>query len=117
MSRLKEISEKIAERKKKLKNSLDSMVIQLRDFGAVKIYIFGSYSRGEIDVNSDLDLFVIMPSNKTGKEWLNFIYNTIERVISSDIIVFNIDEFNDQLSSNSFLKNIINSGSLIYEKT
>ena len=117
MQRLKEISKKIAERKAKIRISLKSLVDQLKNFGALKIYVFGSYNRDEIDVNSDLDLFVIMPSNKTGKEWINFIYSNIEREVSSDIIVFNIDEFNDQLPTSSFLTNIIQSGSLIYEKT
>lgn len=117
MQRLKEISEKISSRKIKLRKSLDSLILQLKDFGANKIYIFGSFVRDEIDVNSDLDIFVIMPSNKTGKEWLNFIYSNIKRDIASDIIVFNDNEFKNQLSSNSFLKNIINSGRLVYEKT
>ena len=117
MLRLKEISEKIENRKKKLRKNLDILINQLKSYGAIKIFLFGSFAQEKIDVNSDLDLFVIMPSNKTGKEWINFIYNSIERVVSSDIIVFNIDEFNNQLSSNSFIKNIINSGRLLYEKT
>ena len=117
MQRLKEISDKISNRKIKLRKSLNSLLKQLKDFGAIKIFLFGSYIRDEIDVNSDLDIFVIMPSNKTGKEWLNFIYSNIKRDISSDIIVFNDNEFKNQLSSNSFLKNIINSGRLVYEKT
>ena len=97
--------------------TLNSLIVQLKDIGAIKIYLFGSYVRDEIDVNSDLDIFVIMPSNKNGKEWLNFIYSTIKRDVSSDIIVFNDNEFKNQLSSNSFLKNIIDSGRLVYEKT
>ena len=97
--------------------TLNSLIVQLKDIGAIKIYLFESYVRDEIDVNSDLDIFVIMPSNKNGKEWLNFIYSTIKRDVSSDIIVFNDNEFKNQLSSNSFLKNIIDSGRLVYEKT
>ncbi len=116
MQRLKEISEKISNRKIKLRKSLDSIIRQLKDFGAIKVYLFGSFARDEIDVNSDIDLLAIMPSNKTGKEWLSFIYSNIKRDIASDIIVFNDNEFRNQLSSNSFLKNIINSGRLVYEK-
>jgi len=117
LQRLKEISDKISNRKIKLRNCLNLLLKQLKDFGAIKIYLFGSYVRDEIDVNSDLDIFVIMPSNKTGKEWLNFIYSNIERDVASDIIVFNDNEFKNQLSSNSFLDNIIISGRLVYEKT
>ena len=117
MQRLKEISDKITNRKIKLRKSLNSILKQLKNFGAIKIYLFGSYVRDEIDVNSDLDIFVIMPSNKTGKEWINLIYSNIQRDISSDIIVFNEKEFKSQMPSNSFLENIINSGRLVYEKT
>ncbi len=117
MQRLKEISEKISNRKTQLRKCLDSLVSQLKDFGVNKIYLFGSFARDEIDVNSDLDLLVIMPSNKTGKEWTKFIYSNIKRDIASDIIVFNEKEFKNQMPSNSFLKNIINFGRLIYEKT
>jgi len=117
LQRLKEISDKITNRKIKLRKALNSILKQLKNFGAIKIYLFGSYVRDEIDVNSDLDIFVIMPSNKTGKEWINLIYSNIQRDISSDIIVFNDNEFRNQLSSNSFLENIINSGRLVYEKT
>lgn len=117
MQRLKEISERISNRKIKLRKCLNSLIIQLKEFGAIKIYLFGSYVRDEIDVNSDLDIFVIMPSNKTGKEWTSFIYNNIKRDISTDIIVFNNNEFENEIPSNSFLKNIVNSGRLLYEKT
>ncbi len=42
--------------------------------GAQKIILFGSLASGDVDVNSDLDLFVLMPSAKTGKEWTDIIY-------------------------------------------
>jgi len=51
-----------------------------------------------------------------GKEWLSLIYNNIRREITTDIFVFNEHEFKNQLSSNSFLQNIINSGKLVFEK-
>jgi predicted nucleotidyltransferase len=117
LSHLKEIAERILNRKLKLKDSLDSLIEQLKEFGALKIYIFGSYIRDDFDVNSDLDLLVIMPSNKAGMEWINLIYNKIEMKIHSDLIIFNSEEFKDQLPSNSFLENILSSGRLVYEKT
>ena len=64
MGRLKEISEKIENRKKKLRKNLDILINQLKSYGAIKIFLFGSFAQEKIDVNSDLDLFVIMPSNK-----------------------------------------------------
>ncbi len=117
MQRLKEISEKIEDRKLKLRETLTSLIKQLKNFGALKIYIFGSYIMDDIDVNSDLDLLIIMPSDKAGKEWINLIYSNIEMKIFSDLIIFNAEEVKKQLPTNSFLENILSTGRLVYEKT
>jgi predicted nucleotidyltransferase len=102
-----EIIEKKNKRKRRLQNTLERL----------KIILFGSFLRDEIDVYSDLDLLVIMPSNMTGKEWMNLIYETIEVGTGTDIIVYNFEEFNDKRPTSSFLDNIIKNGKVIYEKT
>ncbi|GAH49342.1 unnamed protein product, partial [marine sediment metagenome] len=51
LSSLNEILKRIAARKKLLQGSLDSLVIQLRDIGAIKIVLFGSFARDEVDIN------------------------------------------------------------------
>lgn len=96
---------------------MDSIVSQLRNIGASKIILFGSLAKGDVDVNSDLDLLVIMPTTKTGKGWMNLIYENVERKIASDIIVYNREEFEEKLPTSSFLRNIVKSGRVVYEKT
>jgi len=91
------------------------IVEQLKDLGATKIILFGSLARGDVDVNSDVDLFVLMPSSRTGKEWMNFIYERVERKVASKIVVFNQEEFEGKASTSSFLRNVLN-GRIIYEK-
>jgi predicted nucleotidyltransferase len=71
MSQIKEIYRRKEERRDKLRKALDSIVNRLKDMEAQKIILFGSLARGDVDINSDLDLFVLMPSEKTGKEWLD----------------------------------------------
>lgn len=85
--------------------------------GSLKVILFGSLATGEVDVNSDIDLLAIMPETKRGKEWSRLIYDKVERGIASDIIVFNKIEFEKELPTNSFLKQIIESGKVVYEKT
>jgi hypothetical protein len=48
-----------------------------------------------------------MPSTKTGREWMDLIYRTVERKVASNIIVYNEEEFYQKLPSSSFLKNIL----------
>ncbi|MGQ9617303.1 MAG: nucleotidyltransferase domain-containing protein [Spirochaetota bacterium] len=116
MYTIKEILQKKDERKARLEASLTSIIGQLKDLGTLKIIVFGSFAKGDVDVNSDLDLFVLMPSTRTGKEWMNIIYENVDRKVGSDIIVFNEEEFNQKLSSSSFLSEII-LGKVVYEKT
>ena len=115
MSKVQEIIKRKNERKKKLENALESIKLQLINLGAKKIILFGSLNKDDIDIYSDLDLLVIMPSIKTGKEWMDFIYDKFERHIASDIIVYNEQEYKENLSNNSFIIEIVNTGKIIYE--
>jgi predicted nucleotidyltransferase len=115
MSRIKEITGRKDERKAKLQKSLNLIVSQLKGMGALKIILFGSLVKGDVDVNSDIDLFVLMPSIKTGREWMDVIYRTVERKVASNIIVYNQEEFYEKLPSSSFLANI-SEGKVVYEK-
>lgn len=116
MPKLKEILQRKEERKTRLKTAQDSIVNQLKTIGAIKVILFGSLANDSVDVSSDLDLFVLMPSTKTGKEWMDMIYEKIERKIASDIIVYNQKEFHEKLPTSSFLQNILK-GKVVYEKT
>jgi len=116
MSKLQEILRRKAERKARLQAALDSIVSQLKEMGALKVILFGSLADGHVDIWSDLDLFVIMPSTKTGKEWIDLVYDKVERNIAADIIVYNEREFNQRLPQSRFLQHILK-GMVVYEKT
>jgi len=55
-------------------------------------------------MDSDLDIFVVMPSSKAGKEWMDLIYDTVDRTTASDIIVYNDKEFHERLPKSDFYK-------------
>ncbi len=95
---------------------MDLIVSQLKNMGSLKIILFGSLAGGDVDVHSDLDLFVIMPDTRTGKEWMDIVYEKVERRAASDIIVYNQKEFQEKLPKSSFLKSVLN-GKVVYEKT
>jgi predicted nucleotidyltransferase len=117
MSRLQGILERKNRRKVALQSSLDLIVNQLREMGALKIILFGSLATGEVDIDSDVDILAVMPETKNGKEWSRLIYDSVERGTASDIIVFNRKEFEAELPINSFLRRIIDTGRVVYEKT
>jgi len=117
MAQLEEILRRKKEREEKLKHSLASVTRQLGDLGALRIVLFGSLAEGDVDVSSDLDLLVIMPIEKTGKEWMKLAYENIDRGIASDIIICNERELEENLEESSFLRSILDSGRTVYEKT
>jgi predicted nucleotidyltransferase len=99
-----------------LEARLDLIVEQVKGLGAVKIVLFGSLARQEVDVDSDLDLLVIMPSCKSGKAWMGLLYEKLDRGIAADIIAYNQEEFEAKQLESSFLRSIEQSGKTVYEK-
>lgn len=115
MSLLSEIQGKKEKRRAKLQTALDSLVKELASLGAMRVILFGSFARGDVDVSSDLDLLVIMPSDKTGRQWRDLIYGTVERTGAADLIIFNEKELRKNLPSSFFLRRAVK-GKVVYEK-
>lgn len=56
----------------RLKNIIDDIIsIARQDFSIVKLYLFGSYARGEATVFSDVDIAVIHESTDVNRGALN----------------------------------------------
>ncbi len=103
-------------RKKLLEKNLNKILKSLIDLGAKKVYLFGSYLRGDIDLSSDLDFFIVMPNEKSGNEWSKIIYEKVERDVAVDFIVFNENEFESEKNFNPLIINILKKGKLIFSK-
>jgi predicted nucleotidyltransferase len=117
MSRLKGMLERKNRRKVALQSALNLIVKQLREMGALRIVVFGSLATGEVDVDSDIDILAVMPETRSGREWSRLVYDGVERGVASDMIVFNRKEFEAELPVNTFLRRIIDTGRVVYEKT
>ena len=94
----------------------DLILAILKKHDVKRASLFGSIVRKEMTRDSDIDLLVIMPSSKSGKEWWRFIYDKTERYISSDILVYNQEEIEEDIHHSRFLRNILECGKTIYEK-
>jgi len=115
MTSLTRINEKKEKRKYRLEKSLNSLLHQLVELGALKVILFGSMVNGTIDIDSDLDLLVVMPASRSGQEWQNYIYEQVYRSTAADIFVYNENEF-EKYRESSFLQNVIYQGRVMYEK-
>jgi predicted nucleotidyltransferase len=65
---LEEIRARKELRRRDLQSSLKRITGQLRDMGALKVVVFGSFASGDVTSHSDLDLVAIMPSTHSGRE-------------------------------------------------
>lgn len=116
MLNVDDIIEQKNKRKARLEEALHSITAQLKAMGALKIVLFGSLAENQVDVHSDLDVLVIMPSSKSTKEWMGIIYECVERGVASEIIVWNESDFAQHLPRSRFLQHIVQ-GKVVYEKT
>jgi len=112
---LEELRAQKEKRKEQLFQGLEEITQQLKEMGAVRILLFGSFARGKIGRWSDLDLLVIMPSTKSGKEWMKEIYENVERPVDCDILAHTEEELNKHIPISRFLRYVLKTGKVIYE--
>src|SRR5437870_5279191 len=68
-----------------------------------KVSLFGSYARGRADLFTDLDVLVIMKTDKSFVERLRMLYTALRVPIDMDLLCYTPEEF-DSLKERSFLK-------------
>ncbi|MFP3909627.1 MAG: nucleotidyltransferase domain-containing protein [Halobacteriota archaeon] len=103
-------------RRRELERELERIKKQLIDMDAVKIILFGSYAQGMVRSSSDIDLLVIMPSHKSGKDWMGEIYEKVDREVDCDILAYTEKELEDKLPVSRFLRYVLDTGKVIYER-
>jgi predicted nucleotidyltransferase len=86
-----------------------------------KVFLFGSYARGEANLDSDMDILVLLDVPKPDSEdcldaLAGIGYRIIDKYgVVSTIIPENKNEFYDNTDVISFFKNIKKEGILLYE--
>jgi len=113
---IEERRRKRKERAEELKRESERIVEQLRGMGAEKVVAFGSYGEGKVGMRSDLDLLVVMPDDRSGKEWGGVVWEEVERGVAVDFMVYNQGELREMLPVSSFLRHVLKEGRVLYEK-
>ena len=121
---LKRIRAEKKKRESALVDNLERIRTYLIDRGALKIVLFGSFagilehpngSRGARR-GTDLDILCVMPSSKTGREWMAQIYAETERDVDCDILAYTEDELEETIPVSGFLRRALETGKVIYAK-
>ena len=87
-----------------------------REFAPQKIILFGSHTWGNPDIDSDVDLLVVLPFQ--GKSW-RVAVDIRERIkpgIPLDLLVRTPEQLEERLAlHDTFFTDIVNRGKVLYE--
>lgn len=109
------IQEKREQYQKLLKESLDK-VVKIMSSRAERISIFGSYAkRTSHDLFTDLDILIIMETDKPFLERVKEIYSMLALPVDADILCYTPEEF-EKLKKSGFFKMLLKEEVILYEK-
>ncbi len=84
-------------------------------FCGKNVTLLGSYASGRRDLFTDIDLIVIMETEKGFIQRTADLYQVLERDVDLDLFVYTPDEF-DRMRDRGFLRKALQNGQVIYEK-
>ncbi len=98
-----------------LEEELRRLTECLKDLGAEKIILFGSYARGRRDALTDLDLLVVMESDEPFVRRAAGVYGKLMPRVAADILVYTPGEW-QEVKERPFIKKALEEGRVLYEK-
>ncbi|QSQ09149.1 hypothetical protein H0A61_01508 [Koleobacter methoxysyntrophicus] len=98
-----------------LKTELERITRELKQLGAEKIMLFGSYASGRADLFTDLDIIAVLKSDLSFIKRIGFIYSKIIPRVATDILVYTPEEW-QTLKEKPFFKKAAAEGKVLYEK-
>ena len=95
--------------------SAGEIVAKLSALNVKRISLFGSYARGQSDLFTDLDVLVIMDTDKPFTERVGEIYSLLALPVDADILCYTPQEFG-RMRETPFLKKALADEVVLYEK-
>jgi predicted nucleotidyltransferase len=98
--------------------SLQAVVTALRTLDPERIFVIGSWARGEADELSDLDLVVIQQTTQPFLERLRAVANLLPVDVGAvDVLVYTPEEFAAmRRDENAFAQTVCEEGVLVYAR-
>jgi len=87
-----------------------------REFGAERVILFGSYARGEVTEDSDVDLLVVGPFTGRSVDKSVEIRLKLRPKFPLDLLVRTPEKVRQRIEiGDSFIKEILEEGKVLYE--
>jgi len=111
-----ELDQKRKEYHHSLETSLERIILQISEIPEIlKVISFGSYARGKRDLFTDLDLIVIMETEKEFIQRTANLYQLLHCDVDLDMLVYTPEEFN-KMQEGRFLRNALQNAQVVYRK-
>jgi len=98
-----------------LRRSVDTVVSRLSGPAVERISLFGSYARGRADLFTDLDILVIMQTDRPFIERAGEIHSMLRLPVDADVICYTPEEFG-RMRDSAFVRKILEDEVVLYEK-
>jgi predicted nucleotidyltransferase len=96
---------------------IERVVASIAALGVDKVIVFGSRARGDCDELSDLDLVVIMRTEKRFLDRLKDVYLAVMPDFAMDALVYTPEEYARMLAEgNSLIEMVEREGRVVYER-
>jgi len=99
--------------------AIEDVVNQIvNQYQPLRVILFGSYAAGNPGPESDVDLLVVMDTQRSEAEQANEICQNIEYLFGLDLIVIAPQKLIQRLEwGDSFLKEVSRTGKVVYESS
>ena len=98
-----------------LRRSAGEIAAKLAVLDVEKISLFGSYARGRADLFTDLDILVIIETDRPFIERAGEIHSLLCFPVDTDILCYTPEEFR-RMRDTPFIKKILEDEVVLYEK-
>ena len=108
------LQERRREYKALLEKSVEIILKKLK--GKVeRISLFGSYARGKVDLFTDLDILILMNTDKSFLERTKELYAFLALPVDADILCYTPEEF-ERMKYRGFFRQLLKEEIVLYEK-
>ncbi len=99
-----------------MSKKLRQLLRQLLRYQPQRVYVFGSYARGEHDSLSDLDLVIVKDTEQPFFERIREVLHCLEDSGPIDVLVYTPSEFEHMKEiHNAFVEVLLDEGICIYD--
>ena len=111
---VRKLMEHRQERKRLLDEELKRLVAELKKMGAQRILLFGSMAQDKGDLNSDIDLMVVLGSDLPFIKRLGWLYGELRPRTALDLLAYTPGEL-ARIRHRPFIRHILQEGKVLYE--